>query len=382
MKGKIHITSRLAALPVLAAACLSLTGCFETEVYAPRVPMLFTSYAASKADEILATRADDSFIPAGTTSLPDSSAFGVFAWYQEGVPLSGDAAEWSDGGWAPGFMFNQEVEFDGTNYSYSPLRYWPSNEENTISFWAYYPYSAYVEANTGSVQFYEDAACTRAYVKGSTTGLPVAKCTIPIDPASQYDLLFDSFAQKDKTYGNCAPVEGVVPFTFRHAFSLVEFEIIEGTGAVINSMEITNLYWNGVCTDVKNLTWASQGGLANFSIAHVTVESSTICRLLMIPQDLTVSNPTLTINYDITFASSDPNHPEPIDYKGNNGSVALVSAKNEDGVSSAGITAWESGKHYIYKIRAGFERIEFEEIVESTDDWIVGNGNISVPQQP
>ena len=54
-------------------------------------------------------------------------------------------------------------------------------------------------------------------------------------------------------------------------------------------------------------------------------------------------------NYDITFDSSDPNHPEDIVFKGNSGGAALTSAKNEDGLGSAGITAWRSGKHYIYK---------------------------------
>ena len=87
-----------------------------------------------------------------------------------------------------------------------------------------------------------------------------------------------------------------------------------------------------------------------------------------------------TVNYDITFESSDPGHPEPITYAGNSGSVLLRSATQQDGTTPAGITAWEPGHHYIYKIRAGFERIEFEEVVVSTDDWSVGNNNISVPE--
>ena len=90
--------------------------------------------------------------------------------------------------------------------------------------------------------------------------------------------------------------------------------------------------------------------------------------MLLIPQAIG-DGVTLTINYDITFESSDPGHPDPIVYKGNSGSVLLKDATLENGTTPAGISAWEPGHHYIYKIRAGFERIEFEEIVDSVDDW-------------
>ena len=53
--------------------------------------------------------------------------------------------------------------------------------------------------------------------------------------------------------------------------------------------------------------------------------------------------------------------------------------KNAGGADDYGVTAWEAGKHYIYKIAAGLDRIEFEEIVESSEDWSEGNNNISVP---
>ena len=285
---------------------------------------------------------------------------------------------WSAGGWKPEYMFNQQVDFDGTNYSYTPLRYWPANEENTLSFWAYYPYSIYNTGNTGALKLYSNAACTAAYTS-SSTGLPYAKYTVPMDPDAQVDLLFDSFANKNKTYWNCTPTPGTVQFNFRHALSWVEFQIIEGTGAVINSMEVTDLYWSGVCTDVENRTWVNQADLDDFSVSNVTVNSSTICSMIMMPQTLE-STATLTINYDITYESSDPGHPDPIVFAGNSGSVLLRAATLADGTTPAGITAWEPGHHYVYKIRAGFDRIEFEEVIVSADDWIVGASDISVPE--
>jgi hypothetical protein len=104
-----------------------------------------------------------------------------------------------------------------------------------------------------------------------------------------------------------------------------------------------------------------------------------VLTILAIPQTLD-ANATFSLTYDITFASSDPSHPEPIVYTGDNISVKLFDNSNADPAKRYGVTAWEAGKHYIYKISAGLDRIEFEEIVEAGDDWTVGKDNISVPE--
>ena len=372
------MTAALGAVLVLLAA-----GCEKIDVTGTAgdpVPMLFSSYAPRPVTKV----DSDSFV-SGTT-LPDNSSFGVFAFYQGGDVENGIEAHWTDD-WdnqiagtqhpSPNFMFNQEVEYDGTDYTYSPVRYWPTNIENTISFWAYYPYDAYSADNSKALKFYESDGTTD--YNSSSTGLPVVKYTVPSDPDKQIDLLFDSFANTDKTYLNCTPTLGVVPLTFKHALSWVEFQIIEGTGAVINSMSVSNIKWSGECTDVENLTWANQGNAATFSLNSVTVYNSIICSMLLMPQTI-ANDATLTINYDITFASSDPGHPDPIVYKGNSGNVLLKNATQANGTDPAGINTWEPGHHYIYKIRAGFERIEFEEVVVSADDWKTGNSNIPVPE--
>lgn len=369
---------KLLAVLGTAAALLLLASCSKVEVVesvnaGEPVPMLFSTYTPKPVSKV------DSGSFVDGTSLPDNSSFGVFAFYQEGVIDSGVPASWNATR-TPNFMFDQEVEYDGTDYTYAPERYWPSNEENTISFWAYYPYTAYRTDNTNPLKFYESDGTTD--YSSSSTGLPVVKYTVPSDPDDQYDILFDTFDNTDKTYLNCTPTHGVVPLTFKHALSWVEFQIIEGTGAKINSMEITDLYWSGTCADPSSISWTDLDDLDDYSIADVVVSSSTICSMLMIPQELNLTGqePKLTINYDITFASSDPNHPDPIVYKNNTGSVYLKDAKNYTGTDDIGVYVWQPGYHYTYKIRAGFERIEFEEVVVSTDDWSVGNVNISVPE--
>ena len=98
-----------------------------------------------------------------------------------------------------------------------------------------------------------------------------------------------------------------------------------------------------------------------------------------IPQTIS-ADATFSLNYNITFESSDPTHPEPIVYTGDSFSVKLFDNTNADPTKRYGVTTWEAGRHYIYKIAAGLDRIEFEEIVELSDDWSVGNSNISVPE--
>lgn len=369
MAGKNTILDKLTVLSALAAACLALSGCFRIETDTVYTPIGFRSYAATSGSEELASRADGSFIAPGRTVLPDSSSFGVFAFYQEGVIGSGTPAVWTDGGWKPEYMFNQKVDFDGAAYDYDPLRYWPANDENRISFWAYYPYEAYAADNSGDLKFFESDGTT-PYSK-SSVGLPKAGYTVSTDPALQRDLLFDSFTNTDKTYDNCSPTPGTVPMKFRHALALVEFQIAEGNEANVTNFEITGLYWSGKCADVSAspLVWTDQSSVAPYTVSGLSVTDGTVCSLLMIPQTLSASA-RLSINFDILYPSAVPElYPDPITYSGNTGSELL---------SAAGIPAWEAGHHYIYKIRAGFERIEFEEVVDSTDDWTVGNDNIAV----
>lgn len=371
---KKSTTYRILALTALLLA----VACSKTETFRMDEggeAMTFRSYVPTPV-----SKADAGSFVEGTV-LPDNSSFGVFAFYQPGVIDSGVAATWNASTRKPDFMFNQQVDFDGTDYTYSPLRYWPSNMENTISFWAYYPYSVYSTDNSGPLKFYESDGSTR--YTANSTGLPVAKYTVDKDPANQYDILFDSFANQDKTYDNCAPTPGVVPLNFRHALCLVDFQIAEGTGADIHSMSLEGIYWSGTCTNPANRTWENQSDLGNMSVQNLTVTSSTICSLILIPQTLagtgTVSNAVFKLNYDITFASSDPSHPDDIVYKGDTFTVNLWKDTGDANVDY-GVKTWEPGKHYIYRLSAGLDRIEFEEVVEAGEDWTVANNNISVPE--
>lgn len=72
--------------------------------------------------------------------LDNNTTFGVFAFYQPGT--SGSPGAWGSGSErTPNFMYNEDVLYSGGTYTYSPIKYWPNNSYNTISFWAYCPYT-------------------------------------------------------------------------------------------------------------------------------------------------------------------------------------------------------------------------------------------------
>lgn len=74
---------------------------------------------------------------------------GVFACYSPSV--DGAAGE----SFTSNFMRNQPVEFDGTAWTYSPVKYWPT--DGRVTFRAYYPYSdKYNTADNGTFKFYHE----------------------------------------------------------------------------------------------------------------------------------------------------------------------------------------------------------------------------------
>lgn len=367
---------------LLAAALLLAAGCAKVETIGSfsDMPMTFGTYVPTSG-----TKAHTGTFVSGTT-LPAGTSFGVFAFYQEGVIYSGNPATWNASTRTPNFMFNLQVSSD--DYSYSPTRYWPANEENTISFWAYYPYSIYNADNSGTLKFYQSDGTT-AY-SASSTGLPVAKYTVSTNPDQQYDLLFDSFANKNKTYENCSPTPGTVPLTFHHALSLVELNVTAANGSLpanatinITALELTNVKSEGTCT-TPSASIASDQNPENYwtdvktpvTITLPSASSST--KLILMPQALEADTSSgesghskihLHMVYDIVFpAAHDPN--ESLSYKDNEVDAYLwrEASYTIGGVAGTGtaygIDRWLPGRKYVYNIEAGLERIEFSEVTE------------------
>ena len=388
LTGRHGLAGRLAlaALALLAAAC----GKIETWEGDP-VPVAFSTYARQS------TKADASYVAPGA-NFAAGAQIGVFGFYHDGNGATDGswAADQAAGNNIPDYMYNQLVtKQDDGSWTYSPIKYWPnetgagatSEHADKLSFWGYYPRIAEANYTADAAMYTGTDAVLRFWKAGSTTepyandvsGLPRVTFTQSADPDKMVDLMFAA-PQQDLTKPS---LDGKVQFVFRHALALVEFQLAEGTGAKLNTLDLTNIKKSGTVEDPGTVpfVWSGVDDSSEYTthIEDLDVHEATLLRLLAVPQTLN-DNATFTLNYDITFESSDPTHPDPIVYKGDSFSVKLFDNTNADPSKRYGVTKWEAGKHYIYKISAGLDRIEFEEIVDSPDDWSIGNNNISVPE--
>ena len=118
-----------------------------------------------------------------------SSGFGVFAYYTKNELWENANAT------TPNFMNNTQVcsADKGTSWTYSPIKYWPANQGDKISFFAYAPYVGSLTA-TGSKLNY----------------------TVPADVDEQVDLMWSNSITTDLQRQE-------VHFDFQHALSRIGF---------------------------------------------------------------------------------------------------------------------------------------------------------------
>lgn len=173
----------------LASAILVLTGCSQNEVIdevAQNQPIEFGTYVGRPAQ----TRA--------TSTANKPLSLGVFGYYTK-------TNDWKPSDPA-NFMNNQEVTSsdNGTTYTYSPIKYWPNNTGEKVSFFAYAPYNA------------------DAKVKNATdNGFTLEGFTVTDVVKNHKDLLY---VKDDQTLNLERPeVTDKVTFNFAHALARIGF---------------------------------------------------------------------------------------------------------------------------------------------------------------
>lgn len=160
---------------LIACAALTMTGCSNDEINAPQQSqgnnaIEFSTYLGRNAQGSRGTETKDASIK--------TNGFGVLAYYTEQT----DFADTNK----PNFMWNQKVTHNGTNWEYTPIKYWPTKVKDKVSFFAYAPYVEGGDAN-GIV-----------LSGNSATGAPTATITLPDDPSQTID--FVAAVQMNKTH--------------------------------------------------------------------------------------------------------------------------------------------------------------------------------------
>lgn len=238
--------------------------------------------------------------------LPNNTSFGVFAFYQAGTP--GNSGTWSDAR-IPNFLFNQQVQFQlPDTYTYLPTRYWPSNDYNTLTFWAYYPYTPtpdFLVANS-----------TDHYINTSA-GIPDIRFT-----SDGQDLMVSDRVE-NQTYTSNTTNNGVVPLTFNHVLSKIDVKAMKvdpgdfNYTVILKSVSFIGLYRTATLTLRSNI-W----GWQDFSGARQEVWSFTpspspelssvnptdLGSAILIPQDLKSNDSRLHVEYSVEYDDGGTTH--------------------------------------------------------------------------
>lgn len=180
MKTRIYVG-------LIALAALAFVGCAKDEVKS----------SVDNAIEFGTYLGRDAQTKGGvfnTDSLKkDYNGFGVFAYYT-------DEAEYSVAA-TPNFMYNQKVTYNenAQTWEYSPVKYWPNEATDYVSFFAYAPYTE----------------------KSLDSNVPVIDFAVNSTVTNQIDLVVaDAVLNAQKQ-----AINEKVLFTFKHALSRVGFKV-------------------------------------------------------------------------------------------------------------------------------------------------------------
>ena len=235
--------------------------------------------------------------PATKTALPTGTHFGVFAYYT-------GTSNWNSvkNSTAPNFMYNQEVAFDGTSCTYSPLKYWPNNTNEKVTFWAYCPYSA------SPVIFKQG---TNNDFDNTTKNIPDIRFTVT---DGQTDFMISDLAANKTKPASATPVE----LTFKHTLSKLSFYVkkvdpIDKYTVKLKNIRVDGIYLTAVHRSSGWMNWASPRGsvsvlapadasgypvLATSYPASGSPQGAT----MLLPQSLDYEYAMLHIEYTIDFA--------------------------------------------------------------------------------
>ena len=286
----------------------------------------------------------------------------------------------------PNFMWNQKATCleKGGNFIYSPLKYWPNELDDKVSFMAYFPYTN--TENTGLTPL----------LANNETGLPTFRFTVKETADEQVDFLLSELLT-DLPNGTSAvstssaddrselTVTDRVRFLFHHMTSKVEFHIVAAAEVRediahfrLNSLSVSNLYKDGKLTPTYSAgettyAWSEQSTKHGTAPAY-TFPLKTLTGYLLMPQTLS-NDVMLNIDYDVTFKSDGTTYtydgsgnlvPQEDYTYHNNASIQLNMMKRTG--TDTRLTEWLPNHHYVYYIRIRANAIEFTgQVVEWVD---------------
>lgn len=194
-------------ISISAFCLLALVACSKEslmqDIPQGSVPVGFSS-------DLPATKAASEYTKATDFTNENLTDMGVFTYFTHGN-FDPDIA-------TPNYMYNQKVEKNTNNnidypWTYSPVKFWPTNGTDLLSFFAYAPY---VDGAVNSNPVPSER---------TQTGFPSLAYTVPTDEADQIDLLA-AVPQMNRTYSDNNG--GTVTFPLKHALTKIAIYIKSG----------------------------------------------------------------------------------------------------------------------------------------------------------
>jgi hypothetical protein len=207
-------------------ATLALSACSNEVELTPDAPkgpqpVLFSEITAGDADEVK-TRALDGHPIENQTGegnehkglIPDGKSFGVFAWHYADSETETEAEKYT--GLQDKAVTRNDDEDDGILYDYgTPVVTWPDNDENELSFLAYYPHAGSADITSNNIALSASSDLNGVTEKPELT----ISYTVPADGAKHVDVMYA--AKSASKFSEST--EGKVSMTFRHALTRLQF---------------------------------------------------------------------------------------------------------------------------------------------------------------
>lgn len=229
----------------------------------------------------------------------DIKEMGVLAYFPDGNRHFNPSAS------VPNFMYNQKVVRQSSGiWTYSPVKYWPNNPTDEISFFAYAPYVDHTVSG-GSNPTLSSIA---------TKGFPTLTYTVPTPENSQVDLLAAT-PLLNRTY---AMDSGKLKFAMKHALTKVGVYIKsndDATGKKVTAFSITSAksgtltYHGSTGPSDIGFSWGAFSATQTYTPANASInvpdtkaESAVkLCAFFLLPQG---TGSTFNITYTYTGTAS------------------------------------------------------------------------------
>lgn len=278
----------------------------------------------------------------GALTTDNLLSTGIFAYYT-------GSSDWTTTN-TPNFMYNQEVKRNNASspWTYTPVKYWPNNPADKISFFAYAPYNAAGVTPSGN----------------TVAGFPYLDYTVPTAEADQLDLL--AATPLMNRYSSNPVTPGSIKFTMQHALTKVSIYAKSNdlsAGKVVNSLSVTAPKSGRLTYKADGFDWNSSTDKSTYAATNtdVTIAPATADETVLLGTFYLIpdrANSSLNITYTVTGSVSDNVNP-PTD------NVVITGQAFPDTYD------WTSGNSIVYTVniaRTGLEVVAESNSMEWTGD--------------